>query len=678
MKLHRIELKDFRQFKGQQMIEFATGDPQNVTVVYGENGRGKTGIFRALMFCLYGDRSLSQDELTREQKKDGLGLINEVALNENTGTQVESQVTIDFSHQQKQFRITRKISGLMRADGTIVQNPGDQVELQQTDEKGNTLPVVNDPDKVKSQIQEILNSRLRDYFLFDGERIERLTRNTKERRAEVQQGIRALLDLDAMELAIDGLDKVISQIEKDIRHKSTGELQRVTAFIDDLNTKIEDLENEQEYDEQELKRLGHQIKKLSELISENEETAEKERRRQEFIKNKQDKKVEKDELKKEMASHLNKGAQLVAYELIEQLREEMELRRHKGEIPPSIRKEFVERLLDQERCICGTSLDHEHQREREYLREFLKKHYTPGLGQESLDLLLSINRISSANEGLANEFNRLLITNKNLRDEIEDLETKIKLLGEELGEGGTSIDDLIQERNRCDEDMRTLDREMDRRAHDITIAQKERDELRKKANVLEKQQSHVQSLVDRRDLTKDTLMELKAIYDRFAHDVKEKLADKSTENFCRLADVETQKDIKKISIDDNYMLDVLNWTGQRRLGEISAGQRQIVSLSFIMALIQVAGDLEVPLFMDTPFGRLSGVHRDHLLDTIPKMASQWILLATDTEFTAIEADALRQTNAWGGIYELVKEGEGITRIMQREVSRFIPKRRSIY
>jgi DNA sulfur modification protein DndD len=219
---------------------------------------------------------------------------------------------------------------------------------------------------------------------------------------------------------------------------------------------------------------------------------------------------------------------------------------------------------------------------------------------------------------------------------------------------------------------------MDRRVHDITIAQKERDELRKKANVLEKQQSHVQSLVDRRDLTKDTLIELKTIYDRFAHDVKEKLADKSTENFCRLADMETQKDIKKISIDDNYMLDVLNWTGQRRLGEISAGQRQIVSLSFIMALIQVAGDLEVPLFMDTPFGRLSGVHRDHLLDTIPKMASQWILLATDTEFTAIEADALRQTNAWGGIYELAKEGEGVTRIMQREVSQFIPKRRSIY
>ena len=678
MKLHKIEIINFRQFKGHQEIEFAIGTPKNVTVVYGENGRGKTGIFRALMFCLYGDRSLSQDELTGEGKKEGLKLINEVTLKENMGSQVESKVTIYFSHKQKQFRLTRKISGLMKNDGSIIQNLGDQVELQQTDVNGNTLPVDNDPDKIKPQIQEILHSRLRDYFLFDGERIERLTRNTKERRAEVRQGIRALLDLDAMELAQKGLHKLISQIEKEIRYKSTGELQRVMALINDLTTKIENLESEREYDEQESKRLEHRIHKISELISVNEETAEKEKKRQEFIKSMLDKKVETDELKKEMATHLNTSAQLVAYEMIEQLREELELRRHKGELPPSIRKEFVERLLDQESCICGTSLDQAHIKERKYLQEFLQKHYTPGLGGKSLDLLLSLNRISSANEGLANEFNRLLITNKKLQDEIKDLETKIKLLGEELGEGGTSIDDLIQERNQCEEDMKTLDREMDRRAQDIIMNEKERDELRKTAYVLEKRQSHVKSLVDRRDLTKDTLVELNAIYDQFADEVKQKLSVKSTQIFSRLADVETQKDIKKISIDDNYMLDVLNWADRRRLGEISAGQRQIVSLSFIMALIQVAGDLEVPLFMDTPFGRLSGMHRDHLLDTIPKMASQWILLATDTEFTAVEADALRQTNSWGGIYELIKEEEGVTQIMQRNVNQFIPKRKSMY
>ncbi|NVM20271.1 MAG: AAA family ATPase [Desulfobacterales bacterium] len=678
MILHNIELVDFRQFKGRQAIDCATGSPHNVSVIYGENGRGKTGIFRALMFCLYGDRSLSQDELSGEQKKEGLSLINEVTLKENIGSQVEAQVAISFSHQRKNFRIVRRVDGLMKTDGTIIQNPGGRVELQQTDENGNTQPVETDLEKITGQIQEILNSRLRDYFLFDGERIERLTRNTRERREEVRRGIRALLDLDALELANAGLKSLISQIEKEIGHKSTGELQRVYTHIDALNTKIDDLENAQELGTQELKRLEHKIYEISEMVSENEDTAAKERKRQELIKNSQDLKVEKDALKKEMVGYLNKSAQLVASQLIEQLREELEFRRHKGELPPSIRKEFVEKLLEQERCICGTSLGHDHQQERECLQEFLVKHYTPGLGSESLDLLLSLNRLSSANEGLANQFNRLLVKNKKLRDEIADLESKIKLLSDELKEGGTSVDDLIQERSRLEDDKRTLEREMDRQADEIARAQDDREDWLKRTNVLEKQQSQVDSLVARRDLTKETLAELKAIYDRFANEAKERLAEKSTEIFTRLADEGTQKDIKKISIDESYMLDVLNWTGQRRLGEISAGQRQIVSLSFIMALIQVAGNLEVALFMDTPFGRLSGVHRDHLLDTIPKMASQWILLATDTEFTEVEANALRQTNAWGKIYELVKEGEGITQIVEREVHQFTPKRKSIF
>lgn len=677
MKLYDIELVDFRQFKGRQTIDFSA-NARNVTVVYGENGRGKTGIFRALMFCLYGDRSLSQDELTGEQKKAGLGLVNEVTLKENMGKKVTATVSMDFSHQGKRFRISRSVAGLMKTDNEIIQDPGDKAELQPTDENGNTLPPETDPEIIKSRIQEILNSRLRDYFLFDGERIERLTRNTKERRAEVRQGIRALLDLDAMELANKGLERLTSQIEAEIGHKSTGELQRVSTLISERSTRLQELQTAQELGAQELKRLEHRIYEISESISENEETAAKERQRQLFIKTCQDLKVERDELKREMAAHLNRSAQLVSFELLEQLRAELELRRHKGELPPSIRKEFIEKLLADGRCICGTNLDGDHKQERACLRIFIEKQYTPGLGQQSLELLGYLQRLSGANEGLANQFNRTLAQNKKKTDDIRDLESRIKSLSDELGEGGTSVDDLIQERRQLEEDTRKLQREMDRRDDDIQAAQNQREEFRKQATVLEQQQQQVKSLVARRDLARSTLAELQTIYEQFAKEAKEKLALKSTENFARLADEETQKDIKKISIDENYMLDVLNWSGQRRLSEISAGQRQIVSLSFILALIQVAGNLEVPLFMDTPFGRLSGVHRDHLLDTIPRMASQWILLATDTEFTEAEANALRQTNSWGKIYELVKEQEGVTRIIPRDVHQFVPKRKSIY
>lgn len=55
MLLRTLKLKDFRQFKGEQTISFATDPVKNVTVIMGENGSGKTTLAQAFTWCLYGD-----------------------------------------------------------------------------------------------------------------------------------------------------------------------------------------------------------------------------------------------------------------------------------------------------------------------------------------------------------------------------------------------------------------------------------------------------------------------------------------------------------------------------------------------------------------------------------------------------------------------------------------------
>ncbi len=47
--------------------------------------------------------------------------------------------------------------------------------------------------------------------------------------------------------------------------------------------------------------------------------------------------------------------------------------------------------------------------------------------------------------------------------------------------------------------------------------------------------------------------------------------------------------------------------------------------------------------MDTPFGRISGKNRDNLIENIPMLTSQWILLLTDTEFTVSEEMKIKST-----------------------------------
>jgi DNA sulfur modification protein DndD len=54
MLLTSIKLKDFRQFKGEQVIDFATDGQKNVTIILGGNGSGKTSLAQAFTWCLYG------------------------------------------------------------------------------------------------------------------------------------------------------------------------------------------------------------------------------------------------------------------------------------------------------------------------------------------------------------------------------------------------------------------------------------------------------------------------------------------------------------------------------------------------------------------------------------------------------------------------------------------------
>ena len=49
MKLQELILQDFRQFKGEQRINFATSVDRNVTLVFGANGSGKTTLLNGLI-----------------------------------------------------------------------------------------------------------------------------------------------------------------------------------------------------------------------------------------------------------------------------------------------------------------------------------------------------------------------------------------------------------------------------------------------------------------------------------------------------------------------------------------------------------------------------------------------------------------------------------------------------
>ena len=108
MILKKITLNNFRQFYGSQSIEFSNESNNNITVVKGENGCGKTGIYRAMIFCLYGEKSLSNEKKSQNNgESEQVHLINFNYLDENKDKVVTASVTLDMSNGRKNYIITR-------------------------------------------------------------------------------------------------------------------------------------------------------------------------------------------------------------------------------------------------------------------------------------------------------------------------------------------------------------------------------------------------------------------------------------------------------------------------------------------------------------------------------------------------------------------------------------------
>ena len=114
-----------------------------------------------------------------------------------------------------------------------------------------------------------------------------------------------------------------------------------------------------------------------------------------------------------------------------------------------------------------------------------------------------------------------------------------------------------------------------------------------------------------------------------------------------------QDHFQSINIDSDFRLEVIDRWNTPTRQELSAGERQILSLSFICAMAQVSGE-EAPLVMDTPFGRLSGNHLSAVAQNLPHVDAQLVLFVTDREWDALRRQGLGPRT--GRQYKLDSDG----------------------
>ena len=348
-------LDNFRQFKGRQEIIFAQGDntakSRCITVLYGENGRGKTGIYRALMFGLYGDSMLSQDEQTRSTE---LNLVNRHLLEERPEESVKATVELEFSHNEYSYHICRELFGMKKRNGGITEQAGEAL-LRVQNPDGNTSSY-HEPQDIRQQINSVLDYRVREYFLFDGEKIERLTRANLEQRKEVSAGIRNLLNIDDLEKSIRAASKLCRTLDQDIKKKSSGELQQVIQTINEKEDFLNSTQENIDSTVNELKRLQREKRDIDEKLKQYQEIRG-------FVEERKKIELQRDELNSKldaMEVDCRKKTLQVSFGIIEPtlmaVFENIDDKREKGDIPPVLRSDLIQKLLETHTCICGREL----------------------------------------------------------------------------------------------------------------------------------------------------------------------------------------------------------------------------------------------------------------------------------------------------------------------------------
>jgi len=632
-------------------------------VVFGDNGRGKTGIFRAVVFCLFGSRSLSQDDETPDEE---LKLVNAQELEDHPDEAVESCVELKFSHFDRRYTLSRTLAGMWQKGKAIEELRETKLQVQEPD--GNTR-TVSDPKNVAQEMKAVLDPRVSEYFLFDGEKMERLTRAGRQQRREVAKGLRNLLNIDALEVAITAAGQACKKLNSELQKKSTGEHARVLKQITDNVEEQEKARDCLKQVEEELTRAEAEKDDLDKKLAQFQEIRALLQERERLEKSAEEHKEQIKTLLSDIRNRIGKAALGLVKNSVQHVFEHIDERKKRGEIPPEIRKDLIDKLLEDGLCICGRELKPGSEAFKRIV-EWRARSGDPGLQDSALELWRHLSVILQHHEEQGQSAEVALTRYAQANQALLQAQSRLEEVSGQIGRSERKDAAKLESQHKNVEKqivrLEVEKQDLNRRQEEL---KNDYDRLDARRKELERDERLRNELVRRAELAGQVQKALSEVFEKFTDNIRDQIGRDATAVMQELLDEEGRRVLHEIVVNEDYSLQIMDRWGKPFLANISAGQRQIMSISFIAALARAAaggGLLEMPLFMDTPFGRLSFEHRKNLIRQVPQLCAQWVLLATDTELRQREGTLLKSEGRWGRFYILDAREDGSTIIDERK------------
>jgi DNA sulfur modification protein DndD len=627
MKLISIILCNFRQFYGKTPeIKLACG-VQNTTVIHGNNGAGKTALMNAFTWVLYEKFSAA---FAAEER-----LVNKRALAEaEIGKAVACWAEIVFEHDSNRYKAYR-VCRAYKTESSVEHSPS-ELSLTLAKDDGRWMPTAQHPEDI---IGRILPESLHQYFFFDGERIEQIVRYDK--RAEIAEATKELLGVEVLNRSIRHLIDARKSLETDLTIVGDAESKKLLNDKNKCEKELDDLIKRQAEIQDELANHGEVKRTINASLLELSGAGELQKLRDEL-------EIQKALFKEQLArasDAIKKAISGRAYGMfLSDAATEFQAifsgLREGGLLLSGIQRPFLESLLAQQQCICGTELS-EGSEACENVTGWLGKAGFGDVDEATIRISDRVNEIDRQVADFWEEIDRFQGNIRRDRTELARLENQLEDINNKL-------------RNYPSGDVSGLQRNLDEIEIKIGDLHRETGSNQQQIESLKVQFAALNKQIDKQQMNEERqiLAQRRIAATQDAIDRLIEVRSRLEKQFCSQLEKRVQDIFSQISftpytpkLSDKYELTLVeNTSGKESLVAASTGENQILSLSFIGGIIDGVREWSqkntlmgpdsstFPIVMDSPFGSLDEIYRKQIANKIPKLANQLIVLVTKTQW----------------------------------------------
>lgn len=655
MEFKKLTIKNFLSYFETNEMEFA----DTTTIIVGQNNTGKSKLFDAVNFAIYGRVYDTQKESWIENEKEIAALIlNKHKINKALQDNLQSveasvSLVIDDISNQNIFLIIERSYTYKLVDGTY-QYGSKKVSLSEVDKfDGRPNPFIG--SDAEERIKLYFSDSIKDFFLFQGEAASKIMQLQKG--GNFRRAVKEIARLGLFEKAKEYAEKYANTINRSIQIKS-GKNKTAKKDLEQFSQEIANLIEQKENYQRKKDEADSRIAEYKDKIEKCNDELLKLKEFEDYFQNKKILEENRRRINQEI-EEINDEKSLIAEESIfYKIKEKISgfkdfysKLEKKGEVPPSIPQFEIKKALDCCRCtICNADLS-KGTEGRKFAESRLSKGDTDKLGNYLRQLNYAAGVISDeikrVPENLENMINRKRnndIKKNNLIKDEEALSEKlmeVSLDEKSSAEKKAHIDEVKKNVSQYSVYLRAAERDSASAAGSIRVIEDNILKTRKKLEslVIDDDEIEIEDKIKLKYASKLSSV-MKKLFE-VANDTAYKQVEKCANEYYKEMTHENAAIVGDIKIDlQTSEIYTVDETGSRILN-INQGNRISIQLAVIAGILTVAQEqfgIQYPFVTDAPVSHLGGDNKSSTIKTMVNAFEQAIIIIKDDTSTKNKAN----------------------------------------